>query len=44
MLFVSRVETILDKEHISWPLIKKAQENSESQDAIKGTNEVGRKG
>jgi len=30
MLFVSRVETILDKEHISWPLIKKIQENSDA--------------
>src|SRR4030095_12245350 len=44
MLFVSRVETILDKEHISWPLIKKAQENSDSHNTITGTNEAGQKG
>ena len=44
MLFVSRVETILDKEHISWPLIKKAQENSDSHNTITATNEAGLKG
>jgi hypothetical protein len=43
MLFVSRVETILDKEHISWPLIKKAQENSDSHNTITGINEAAQK-
>ena len=40
MLFVSRVETILDKEHITWTLIKKAHENSDEQNAITATNET----
>lgn len=39
MLFVSRVETILDKEHITWPLIKKAHENSDEHNTIAATNE-----
>jgi len=29
MLFVSRVEAILDKEHVSWPQIKRQQEKGE---------------
>lgn len=41
MLFVSRVETILDKEHISWPLIKKTQENSDGQNTSTAKNEAG---
>ena len=40
MLFVSRVETILDKEHISWPLIKKAHENNDEHNTPTATNET----
>lgn len=44
MLFVSRVETILDKEHISWPLIKKAHEDSDNHNANTGIDEIKKQG
>ncbi|HEX6848770.1 MAG TPA: DUF4231 domain-containing protein [Chitinophagaceae bacterium] len=33
-LFVSRVETILDKEHINWPVLKKLHEAGQKQDVL----------
>jgi len=33
-LFVSRVETILDKEHINWPVVKKLHEAVAKENAI----------
>jgi len=33
-LFVSRVETILDKEHINWPVVKKLHEATHTENGI----------
>ena len=33
-LFVSRVETILDKEHINWPVVKKLHESAHKENGI----------
>lgn len=40
-LFVSRVETILDKEHINWPALKKSQENNHGENPTIEANEAG---
>ena len=40
-LFVSRVETILDKEHINWPALKKGKENNHEENRTNETNETG---
>jgi hypothetical protein len=39
-LFVSRVETILDKEHINWPVVKRLHETASKEN---GMEEVGQK-
>ena len=36
-LFVSRVETILDKEHINWPVAKKLHEEPHKENGVKET-------
>jgi hypothetical protein len=36
-LFVSRVETILDKEHINWPVLKKLHEAAHKENGIQDT-------
>ena len=33
-LFVSRVETILDKEHINWPVVKKPHETEHKENGV----------
>ena len=38
-LFVSRVETILDKEHISWPSAIRTQENNQAENLAAETDE-----
>lgn len=40
MLFVSRVETILDKEHVGWPQTKQQQNNGQSQSTEATKEEV----
>ena len=40
-LFVSRVETILDNEHISWPATIKTHENNHAGNIAADTNETG---
>ena len=41
-LFVSRVETILDKEHISWPSTIRTQDNNQAENLAPETNEPGK--
>ena len=38
-LFVSRVETILDKEHINWPVLKKLHEADHKGSSIEGVDQ-----
>jgi len=38
-LFVSRVETILDKEHINWPVVKKLHESAHKENGIEGAEQ-----
>jgi len=38
-LFVSRVETILDKEHINWPVLKKLHEAGHKENGIQDTEQ-----
>lgn len=40
-LFVSRIEAILDKEHISWPSIIKTQEGNQAENPAAETKEAG---
>lgn len=40
-LFVSRVETILDKEHINWPALKKSPENNHGENLTIEANQTG---
>lgn len=39
-LFVSRVETILDKEHINWPVVKKLHESGYKENGVEDTRQT----